>query len=477
MPKRNGVFTGATLLAVGNVTKLIIQVGSVPILARLLGPEVYGLIAFSTALITFGSLLGETGLSGAIGRGFVTSVESESTVFWLSVGCGLLAVIGIDAASLIIVPEVQRTAIVPIVVALNPALILSAIASLPNGLIFREQKFWAFALADIISVVFGLAVAWVLALKGFGVWSLVAQINMVFLLKFAVLWISAKPMVRLHFDLRTIHTIVPYGVNAVLSNTATFLSRSVDNVIVAASLGARSLGFYAMGFQLVTMPSWIVTSPITGAIFPLMGRRSHDLAEVRALFLAVLSFVYIAAFPIFTGLASVSDLVIEVFFDHKWIPTISIIQKLCPYAFFDAVNGTVAAALLAVGRSREQLLLSCLSAVLTVATVAIGVAHGADGVAVGMICAALLLWPFYLWQAHRHLASSVWDSLSRLMRPGLCTLAMAAAVYGTRTAGSIEMPILRLLAAAAAGAVAYIGCAALLCRTQIRDIIQLLRQR
>lgn len=465
------------MLAVGNVTKIIIQVVSVPLLARLLGPEVYGLIAFSTALLAFGSLLGETGLSGAIGRGFVTLVESESTVFWLSFGCGQLAAVGVDVASLIFVPEAQRATIVPIVLALNPALIVSAISSLPNGLIFREQKFWAFALSDIVSVLAGLAVAWALALNGFGVWSLVAQINTVFLLKFIVLWAASRPQVRLYFDIETIRTIIPYGVNAVFSNIATFLSRSVDNVIVAATLGAKSLGFYAMGFQLVTMPSWIVTSPITGAIFPLMGRRSDDPQAVRTLFLSVLSFVYLVAFPIFIGLGSVSDLVIQVFFDHKWSPTASIIPRLCGYAFFDAVNGTIGAALLAVGRSRDQLQLSCLSALLTVAAVALGVSHGVDGVAVGMICAAVLLWPFYLWAARQRLSSSVSETLSRLLRPGLCTVAMIAGVYWARTAGPVEPPLVRLLAAAAVGAVVYIGSAALLCRPQLRDIVHLLRQR
>jgi O-antigen/teichoic acid export membrane protein len=472
MAKKNGVLTGATLLACGNITKIIIQIVSVPILARLLGPEVYGLIAFSTALISFGSLLGETGLSGAIGRGFVTQIESESTVFWLSFGSGQLALLGIDAASLIFVPEAHRSTILPIVLALNPVLIFSALAALPNGLIMREQKFWAFALADIVSVIAGLAAAWTL-----GVWSLVAQINVVFLLKFAVLWSTAKPKVNLYFDLGTIRSIISYGVNAVFSNVATFLSRSVDNVIVAVTLGATALGYYAMGFQLVTMPSWVVTSPITGAMFPLMGRKSDNPAEVRALFLAVISFVYIVAFPIFAGIASVSDLIINVFFDHKWIPTISIIGRLCAYALLDALNGTIGAALLAVGRAREQLILSCLSALLTVVAVALGVRYGTDGVAVGMICATLTLWPLYLWQAKRQLSSSVRDSLSRMVGPALCTMAMFGSVYFARTAGPAEPPLVNLVVAVGCGTIAYMACATLFCRTQIRDIIHLLRHR
>jgi O-antigen/teichoic acid export membrane protein len=477
MSNRNGVLSGATLLGVGNVTKILIQVVSVPVLARILGPDVYGLIAFSTALVMFCGLLSETGISGAIGRGFATSIESESTVFWLSLASGVAVSALLDILSWAFLPKADAGRILPIILALNPVVLFSAITSLPNGLALREQKFWAFAVAEIMSVIAGAVVAWTLALNGFGVWSLVAQINLIFALKFIVVSTVTTPKVYFYFDLKSIRGVVTYGVNAVLSNLATFIGRSVDNVIVAGALGARSLGYYAMGFQLVTMPSGVLTSPINGALFPLIGRNSGRPEHVSSLFLASLSFVYLVVFPIFMGLALVSDLIVGVFFGSKWTPSIPVIRYLCAYACIDAINGTVSTALLAVGLSRQQLVLSACTAVATLIGVLIGVQFGAVGVSIAMGAAVLSIWPFYIFAARRGLSTRMVDALSRMAAPMLCTAAMVVAVYTVRFSGYFNAQLPELIASVLMGGAFYASLAVILCGKQIRDVIHLLRQK
>src|SRR5690349_2052878 len=90
MPKRRGmkVATGAALMSVGNIVRFGLQLLILPLLARMLGPEVYGLAGFAMPLISLASLIGDTGLSSAVAGGATMSVAIESNIFWVSIASG-----------------------------------------------------------------------------------------------------------------------------------------------------------------------------------------------------------------------------------------------------------------------------------------------------------------------------------------------------------------------------------------------------
>ena len=459
---------GAAFMSAGNVIRFGLQLVMLPILARMLGPHVYGLASFAMPLITLASLVGDTGMSGAIAGGAQMSVSIQSSIFWVSVASGAVFALLVCLIAVPIGHISGNTEIIPVIIGMSPLLIFTSATTLLNGLIIRRHMFWAFMVGDLLSFTLSSLTAIVMALNGFGIWSLVAQALVLTGVKFVWLFGVCRPTIVLHMKPSEIRSLISFGLDVVGTNVCGFIGGNVDNMIIGWAMGLTNLGWYAMAYQVIAMPGAIVSGPIAAAVYPGLGKNSGNLPVVRKVFMASLSVVATIVTPTFVGLGATADLAVPLILGPKWLPSIDLIRVLVVAGWLFCIYSIFYSTLLATGRSRDQLRIGTYLATATVVGVAGGAMFGAVGVGIGVGLATASAAPWYFRLARIKWGVSATDILRVLAAPVAGAMVMLAVLATARLAGLdrlsrlVEFPLLIAL-----GCVVYIGFVAVFGRRAI----------
>jgi len=459
---RRPVLFGTALVSAANVLKLLLQFGVLPVLAHLLTPSAYGLIALAMPFVLFVNIFADAGISNAIIREQNPSPDLESTVFWVStcVSGGLSLFVALLAWPFAMI--VRQPEIMPILLTLAPMLLLGGMISVANAKILKDQRLEVFAASDVISAAGAAAVAIWTASHGWGAWSLVAQQLTMATIRFV--WMMSASGVRIRLVCRPVllAKFWNFGANVMGVGVLDFVSRNIDNLLVGAFLGIAALGHYSMAYQIMRMPELVIAGPVCMSLYPALCAVADDVVLFRRDALAYIGLVASVILPIFAGLAAVADLAIGTVLGEKWRAAEPVLVWLgpagvafCAYAVF----GTI---LYAKGKAHLQLRLSLIIAWCTALGVLVGSVLGIAGVAIGVTLAMLIAAPFYLKFVGRELEASPLHVLSRFRSPALATLAMVASVLAGRAAfQSLPGPVL-LVAVIMMGGVVYAGALAFL---------------
>lgn len=373
---------GAVILTGSNAIRLVVQLAMLPVLARLVGPAEYGLVALAVPLVLFCNMLSDGGLGHALARRRDVTPELESTVFWYAGAIGVALALTACALAWPAAALLREPRLAMLVVALSPVLAMSGFTAAANARVIREGRFGIFAIGDLISVTLSSAAALSAALAGWGAWSLVAQQLVLWGCKFVWVGSRAGVQVRRVFRPSLAGDLLRFGRDTIGSNIADFVTRNAGNVIIGGALGSLTLGWYAMAYQIARIPDLLISGPVGLFVFTAVGHVAERGREaLRILSLSTLRLAITVLAPVFCGLALVSDLAVEVVLGAKWAPAAPVLSALCAAGLAFSVCSVIASMFMGLGRSSLQLRLSAAAGVATVAVVALSVHQGLQFVA------------------------------------------------------------------------------------------------
>ena len=455
--------SGALVLTFGNAVKMLVQFALVPTLARMLGPESYGLAALAMPFILFVNLFADAGLEKAVARADRSDGAFVSTAFWLSglLGLGLCLVMAATAG--IVLWRDPGTAIAPVMLGLLPVLAMSALCAVPNGLAIRSSRLTAFATADIISTLISGGVAIVLALNHFGVWALVWQQNVLWFLRLAIITYFSGLRPKFVFDLRSVGPHLIFAVSTLGIGVVEFLAHSFDNVLIGWTIGPAALGVYAMGYQLIRAPEMMVAGPVYASLFSaFVSNADNPQALAKAYMTAMRAVVQICT-PLLAGLALVADLALPPILGAKWAVTIPVVQCLSVTGLLLCVWTVIGALLVGVGRPQTQLRSSLWMAVTTILGIAIGATTRSPVIVAAAVSVAMCvaITPM-LKRAAEVTGTRVVDLIWTLRGPILGAAAMVAITFALRSglAGLHGLTLLAILVVVNAPAYLFVLWAA-----------------
>ena len=425
---------GALALTGASALRLSLQFALLPILARLVGPAEYGLVALAMPFILFANVLADGGMSYALGRRTEVSRELESTVFWLAGGLGLALALATAAAAWPMGALLNQPRLPLLLAALSPIMLMNGLTAASNGRIIREGRFGAFAAGDLISTLASAAVAVGAALQGYGAWSLVAQQLTLWVCKLAWVTYAGKARIAFAFRLGEARALVRFGLHTIGATLADFVSRNVDNMIVGGVLGATTLGYYAMAYQVIRVPDMLITGPFYYYIFTALSRAAHagDDAAIQRLTQGGLRLGSTALAPLFCSLALTADLAVPLVLGGKWLPAIGALRWLSGAGFAFCICSMMAAMLTGLGRANLQLRLSIVLGAVTIMTVGAGVGFGLTPTAAALAAGMGLVSLFYLDQLARDLRTPRRALLATFAPATMGCAALAAAVTCAR---------------------------------------------
>jgi PST family polysaccharide transporter len=460
---------GALANSGASALRLAVQFGVLPILARLIGPSEYGLVALAMPVVLLANVISDGGLTAALGRQRDADRTTESTAFWVTLGVGSTLALAACLSAFPIGWALRQPRLPWLIMALSPTLLMNSITSVSNGRIIRERRFATFAAGDVLSTLAGAATALFAATHGCGAWSLVAQQLALWIAKLT--WITSRGGAQIGFQFRysAVRELVTFGANNIGSTIADFVARNVDNMIIGGVLGAERLGFYAMAYQVIRLPDMLITGPFWLYVFTAMSRAAHqgDRAAIRDLARAGLRLSAALLAPLFLGLALVADLGVVVTLGAKWSGAVGPLRLLAAAGFGFCICSMVASILMGLGKAALQFRLSTAQGITTIVTVGSAVWFGLEPASGALACGVWMVGFYYLDQLARDLKTSR-ASLLTALAPALAgCVALAAAVLGVRELLHAAPPGVRLAGAIPAGAAAYVAVIWALARRQL----------
>lgn len=391
---KNTSVKSAAVTGVTQVAKFILQFGGTAVLARLLAPEDFGLIAMTIVITGFISLFKDVGLSMATVQKEHINHEQVSALFWINVAIGALLSVIVLALSPLIAKLYNEPRLMGITIALSAVFFVGGFAIQPKAILKRQMAFKALAYIEIIGQSSGVACAIYMATSGFGYWSLVGQqITIIvvdfFITSIALSWRPSRPK-----KAAGVGSMVRFGADIVAFNSVNYFSRQMDNILIGWFWGPSALAFYSKAYTLLLMPVNQINAPLTAVSLPSLSRTQHDPTRYKSFFLKFFELIVSLSIPIVLMFFLFSEQIILAWLGAAWTESSAIFKLLVPAAITGIITNPLGSLMLSLGLSTRYRKIGLLSAVVIVIAFIIGLPYGASGVALSYsIASVLLLWP------------------------------------------------------------------------------------
>ncbi len=269
------------------------------ILARLMGPVQFGLLALAQVWLGGFRVLGNAGFSGAVIQAKNLSDRQLSSVFFLNLGISLLLVL-ISSASVWVFPMEEGMSDLPQVVSLmSLTLIVSGVALIQEALAYRGMRFRFLAKRDLISAITGGVVGVVLALRGWGVWALVMQALVTSLVSAILLWRGAQWLPKWsEFSIAEVKPLLKFSLWLLAFQLFAYLVKEIDKTMIGFMVGISALGIYALTNKVILLPSDLLSDALNGYLFPKLSSFQDNPENLRRVYLGSLSLTMSIAPPI-----------------------------------------------------------------------------------------------------------------------------------------------------------------------------------
>lgn len=371
---------GGAVTGAAQAVRIAVQLASVVVLARLLVPEDFGLVASVGPVIAFVGLFQNLGLQQAVIQKRRIGRRQLNQVFWVTGAVGVASVALVTALAPAIAAFYGDRRIAAITMVAAIPLLLGSLASLPLSLLNRELRFGRLAFNDVLVAALGLVAAVAAALLGFGYWSLVlgttvSAATALLAAWLATRWVPGRP------DLRLDPQILSFGANLTGFNFANFFARNLDNVLIARYAGAVELGYYDRAYKLVLFPLQNVNQPLSRVMIPLLSRIHEDKARFRDVFMRTNWLLAAVTMPGVAALTLTSEQVVGLLFGEKWLPSAPIFAWLGIAGLIQPVSSTTGWIFICQGRTRTMFRWGIYASLTTIASFVVGLQWGAVGVA------------------------------------------------------------------------------------------------
>ena len=394
-PSGRRLALGAGALGMVGILKMAIQVATLPVMARLLGPSEVGVYALAIPVVTFVTMLADGGLGISLAREPESS-RVWSTAFWALLLTGIvlglfLNFVGIAEGYITHQPRVPG-----MMAALSVTVVLLT-ASVPSlARLDRQGRIAIGAFADLAGNLLGVSIGVTLAFRGAGAWSLVAQYITLFFVRAVIINSFAFVRPKLEFYPLLLRTHISTGGQVVGTRMADYFGRMVENLVIGQTLGTAMLGRYSFSNQITRYLAGMVNDPLWMTLYIRALRAQRN--ETIGFHLQMSRTLGFLLFPISVFVMVSAPTLVPDFLGAKWIMAIPLIQILLPSYVMTAIFSLIGAPLLAMGRydvqfygqaglSLGRILAVCLGPWIGM----IGIAYGVTAVTTIYACAMLIV--------------------------------------------------------------------------------------
>lgn len=346
------------------------------VLARLLTPDDYGVIGMLLIFISVSNTFIDGGFGTALIQKKEPTQEDYSTIFFWNIFISVILT-GILYISSPLISEFYRLPLLSDVLkVMGTVLVINAFSVVQTNILQKKFEFKKLATINIIANIAASILAIVLALRGFGVWSLVFRYLSCSLVISIILWITTKWKPMLTFKFKSFRTLGKFGGMVLLANLVETIYTEFQGLVIGRAFSAKDLGYYTQAKRLEEIPTLGISSAVNQASFPMYARLQDD---KMALSLAVRKYVRalsLLVIPLYFLFILVAEPLITILFTEKWIESVDLFKILCFVGMIYPINTVNTNVIKSLGKGKLYFNLQLWKRVLGIALILFSVRYG-----------------------------------------------------------------------------------------------------
>lgn len=340
------------------------------ILARLLSPVEFGLIGMVMVFCSLGQLFADSGLSTALVQRQSNSADDEATVFYLNLGAGLVLTLLICAVSPLVARFYGQPILVPLLCVLSLQVVLSSGGIIQFALLTRTLDFRRQSLVNMAAVLLSGTVGVIMALRGWGVWSLAGQYVSAALGRSLLIWMLGPWRPAGRFRRTSFQALWPFSYRLLAAGLLNTVFENLYNVFIGRMYRPAELGLFTRAQSLAQAPAGFMTSVFGRITLPVFSQMQTDAPLLKDKVRRVFRLLAAVHFPAMTALAVVAEPLVRVVLTDKWAPCVPYLQVLAFAGLLYPLHALHLNMLLALGRSDLFLRVEIIKKVLVVLALA-----------------------------------------------------------------------------------------------------------
>jgi len=346
-------------------------------LARLLIPEDFGVVALVVAFVTVSNLLVNSGLGTALIQSKQVDETDYSTVLYFSLfmSCALYLLIFITAP--LVAAFYNKPVIVSVLRIYSISIILFAINGVQRSILLRELQFKKMFLVGAIPVFLAGTISIAMAILGFGVFAIVFNNVLLGLFGTIAFWIVMKWKPKLVFSINRLKELFTFSYKLLLANMIETAYASLYPLIIGKAFSTSLLGYYSNGSKIPNLVTSSINASITSVTFPIYSRSQDDKEKLKLMVRQSIIVSNFVIFPIMALLAAVAKPLVTLVLTEKWLPSVPYLQLFCVVYGLHHQHNINLQAISAIGRSdvflRYQIIKKIIGITLLICTLPFGI--------------------------------------------------------------------------------------------------------
>ena len=360
------------------------------VLARLLTPSEYGIMAIITIFIAVSNSIVDSGFSNALIRKVDVRRVDYNTVFFFNLVVSAVLYVVLFLASPAISVFFKEPLLIEVMRVIGWVLVINALAIIPRTLFVKEVNFKTQTKVSLIASISSGVVGIGMALAGMGVWSLVGQQLSRQLLNTLFLWIYCKWRPVWEFSVQSFKELFGFGSKLLLSGLLDTVFKEIYSLVIGRCYTSAQLGQYTRAGQFNQIFSSNLTSVVQRVSYPVLSSIQNEPERLKEAYRKVIKSTMLISFACMLGLAAVAKPLIVLLIGEKWLPAVGFLQIICFSGMLYPLHAINLNILQVKGRSDLFLRLEIIKKIIAVGPLALGVLFSIEYMLWGSVCTSLI---------------------------------------------------------------------------------------
>ncbi len=423
------------------------------ILARILEPDAYGTISLIMVFTVIMQVFVDSGLGNALIQKKQADDIDFSTVFFFNIAFCLLLYVVMWIASPAIASFYKDPGLVPFIRVLSLTIVVSGVKNVQQAYVSRNLLFKKFFFSTLGGTIGAAIIGIFMAVRGYGVWALIAQQLFNLMMDTAILWITVPWRPKKVFSFERLKGLLSYGWKLLASQLLDTGYNNLRQLLIGRIYSRADLAYYNQGDKFPALIISNINTSIDSVLLPAMSQDQDDRHRVREMTRRSITISTYVMSPMLVGLAACADTIVHLFLTDKWLFCVPYMRIFCLAYMIYPIHTANLNAIKAMGRSDVFLKLEVIKKVLGLALLLIFIRISVMALAISVLLSSVLSMAINTWPNRRLLSYSIRDQLKDIMTNLFLAALMGVIVY---CIGLIAMPaVLKLVVQVAAGVVSY----------------------
>ncbi|WP_099361270.1 lipopolysaccharide biosynthesis protein [Fredinandcohnia onubensis] len=379
---------GILINFIAKYSTIIIQLIITSILARLLTPEEFGIVALILVFITFFNMLGDMGIGPAIIQNKSLDENDIRNIFnfTLMIGVVLGAVFALSGR--FIADFYDNLAYINISLMLSLVVLFSILNIVPENLLYKDKRFLTVGIIGVVANVFSGAIAIILAYLGYGYYALIFQSILSIFMRFIIGTRIVKLKMKWQWGFYSVKKILNFSTYQFLFNFVNYFSRNFDNLLIGKVMGPTALGYYDKAYRLMLYPLQGITFVITPVLHPVLSQYQDDVSYIHQAYQKLINILSLIGgfFSVYCFFAA--EEIIRILFGEQWLPSVPTFKILALSLIFQMVTSSSGSIFQSTNKVKFLFISGVISSIVNITSMIIGSLFGKiEYVALGILIA------------------------------------------------------------------------------------------